>query len=64
MPIMLAFIKLHKTHQGEEISVKVAEMVGSVESEPKIRVHLDSKVVNVDGFVGNFKTEIADGSVK
>jgi heterodisulfide reductase subunit A len=33
-------------------------------SEPLITLHLDSAITRVDGFIGNFKTEISRGSSK
>jgi heterodisulfide reductase subunit A len=53
---------LHKTYRGEEIASRVKEMAEAVESEALITVHLDSVVTDVDGFVGNFKTTLSDGS--
>ncbi len=49
---------LNKTAQDENIGAFVEELIGSVESEDRITVHTGTRISNVDGFVGNFKTEL------
>jgi heterodisulfide reductase subunit A len=53
-------LKLYKSHKGEEIAAFVKELIHWVESEDRITVHLESTIANVEGFVGNFKTEVID----
>jgi heterodisulfide reductase subunit A len=53
---------LHKTYKGEEIASYVKDLVRAVESEEHITVHANCMVTNVDGFIGNFKTELSAGS--
>ncbi len=55
-------LRLYKTHKGEAVASYVQGLVRAVESEKLITVHLDSIVTNVDGFVGNFKTDLSHGS--
>ncbi len=49
---------LRITALGEEILPYVGELAEKVEADPLIRVHLDSIIKEVDGFVGNFKTTL------
>ncbi len=51
-----------KAYKGEEVSSFVEELVKEVESEARITVHVNSAITSVDGFVGNFKTEVSNGS--
>ncbi|MBW1739715.1 MAG: CoB--CoM heterodisulfide reductase iron-sulfur subunit A family protein [Deltaproteobacteria bacterium] len=53
--------KLAKTWKGEDIGAFVAEMVQRVKSHPLISVHLESTVVEAEGFVGNFRSTIKIG---
>lgn len=53
---------LHRTYKGEEIASHVKDLVRAVESEENITAHVNSMVMNVDGFVGNFTTEVSDGT--
>ncbi len=50
---------LYKTWKGEDIQEMLADIMKQVNAEDNIQVHLNSKVSNVDGFVGNFSTTIA-----
>jgi len=56
--------KLYKTYKGEEIASHVKELVKELGSEENITIHLNSTITKVEGFVGNFKTELRDGSSK
>jgi len=51
-------LKLYKTPKGEVIADKVAELVETINSNDKIKVHLNTTIENVDGFVGNFKAKL------
>ena len=53
---------LYRAYKGEEITSFVAELVREVEFEERVIVHMNSAITSVDGFVGNFKTEVNDGS--
>ncbi|NLI34090.1 MAG: FAD-dependent oxidoreductase, partial [Deltaproteobacteria bacterium] len=54
--------KLYKVYTGERVSPFLEEIVGSVSTNKLITVHLNSRIVNVEGFVGNFKTTIQNAS--
>jgi heterodisulfide reductase subunit A len=55
---------LYKTWRGEFIAEFVEQLVASVEQHPSISVYKSTELVNVQGFVGNFASELktADGS--
>ena len=54
---------LYHTATGEDVQDKLAELIRSVESDPKIHLHLNSTLSTVDGFVGNFETKMtSDGA--
>jgi heterodisulfide reductase subunit A len=50
--------KLNQTWNGEEIQPYVDELVQRVTAHPKIEVHLNAEVTNVQGFMGNFTSMI------
>jgi len=55
--------KLLKTWKGEDVGAFAAEVVQRVEGHPLISVHLQSTVVEAEGFVGNFRSTIRTGDV-
>jgi len=55
-------LKLLKTHKNEEIASFVKELANSVESDDRISLHLNTSIASVEGFVGNFKTELRNAS--
>jgi len=54
-------VNLRQTWRGEYVRAYLNELVRSTLSHPKIQVRLSSEVIDVDGFVGNFKTSVHDG---
>jgi heterodisulfide reductase subunit A len=51
--------KIHYLLEGDDDpQEKLRAMTDEVTRNKKIHVHLDSEVVNIEGFVGNFKTRI------
>ncbi len=52
---------LYKTWRGESIGAYVDSISSEVLNHPLITVHLSSRVENVEGFVGNFKSTIRNG---
>jgi heterodisulfide reductase subunit A len=54
--------RLHKTYRGEDISNCLADLIKTVASDHRISVHLKSSIANVEGFVGNFKSELLEES--
>jgi heterodisulfide reductase subunit A len=49
-------LNLYKTIKDEDIQKNLAAMIDEVNRDEKIHVHLNSQLVNVNGFVGNFET--------
>ncbi len=52
---------LYRTWQGEKVTDILTNMVREVENHPQIIVHLNSRLKNVDGFMGNFTSVIESG---
>ncbi len=55
-------VNLFQTAKGEQISSYIDELTKSITTDPRIRVHLNSSISNVDGFVGNFKTTLTSSN--
>jgi heterodisulfide reductase subunit A len=54
---------LFRTAKGEDVQKKLSEMTAEIQEDPRIRVHLNTALTQVDGFVGNFKSTLsADGA--
>jgi heterodisulfide reductase subunit A2 len=51
-------LMLGKTHKNEDVGSFVKELIQTLESEDRITVHTGTSISSVDGFVGNFKTEL------
>ncbi len=49
---------LNETWQGEKVGRYVEDLIHQVQNDKKIKVHLNSDIREVDGFVGNFKTTV------
>jgi len=52
---------LHRIYKGEALEDFVRGLIQEVEHHGGITVHLGAHITRVDGFVGNFKTLVADG---
>ena len=50
---------LHETWQGDDIQQYLSQLINAVQDDENIEIFLNSEVTNVDGFVGNFKTSVA-----
>ena len=51
-------LRLGKTHKNEDVRSFVNGLINDVTSDGRITVHTGTTISNVDGFVGNFKTEL------
>ena len=51
-------LKLKKTWKGEDVPEYVSRLIDEVDGHQNIEVHLNAKVKEISGFVGNFKTAI------
>ncbi|MBW2564807.1 MAG: FAD-dependent oxidoreductase, partial [Deltaproteobacteria bacterium] len=54
--------KLHHTIEGGDIPAYIARLIDNVNSEDKIEVLTDARVVGFEGFQGNFITEVEIGA--
>ena len=55
-------LNLYRTWRNEEIESFVKELAESVVKHPNITLHLSTSILNVEGFVGNFKTTVQNGA--
>jgi heterodisulfide reductase subunit A len=49
---------LYQTWKGENVQQNLAKLIQEVQSNPKIDVHLNTELKQVEGFVGNFKSTL------
>jgi heterodisulfide reductase subunit A-like polyferredoxin len=54
-------LNLYKTWRNEEIQSFVKDLAESVAGHPNITLHLSTTLLDVEGFVGNFKTTVGNG---
>lgn len=52
---------LYHTWKGEPLEAAIQEMDAKVRSHPLITLHLQSTVTGAEGFVGNFRSTVANG---
>jgi len=50
---------IYRTAAGDSVPQKLAELISEIQKNKKIRVHLETEIKQVDGFVGNFETSLA-----
>ncbi len=55
-------LRLFHTIKGEHVRPFVEDLVGKVNTNNDINVHLKSRIEDVQGFIGNFKTRVAGNS--
>ncbi len=55
-------LNLHRTIEGAHIPAYVEKLVSEINGGKNIEVLLDSKIIGFEGYKGNFKTEVSDGS--
>ncbi len=49
---------LYRMWTGENIQERLEELIEAVQGDENIRVHLETELGNVEGFVGNFRTTL------
>ncbi|MBW2142254.1 MAG: FAD-dependent oxidoreductase, partial [Deltaproteobacteria bacterium] len=54
--------KLFQTAKGEDIAGFVQSLADEVKADDRITLHLGTTLDDVDGFVGNFKSTLSDGT--
>jgi len=53
--------RLFRTFKGEDVRMHLSDLVRTVKTHKNIRVHTNTSLRNVEGFVGNFDTTIVSG---
>ena len=56
--------RIHFLLNGEKPQKQLASLIERVEGNDKIHLYTDTKISNIEGFFGNFKTTIETGSEK
>jgi len=51
-------LDLYQTWKGEDIQDQVRKLIDDVEREVRIHVYLSTELTQVEGFVGNFKSQV------
>jgi len=54
-------LNLYHTAQGDDIQRNLSQLINSVEKNDIVKIHLNTKLTNVEGFVGNFKSTLTSG---
>ncbi len=54
-------LNLYRTWKGEDIQERLGALVEAVEKDGRIDVRLNTELVQVDGFVGNFESVLSTG---
>ncbi len=54
--------QIHRTLDGHDVQALLAETIQRTKTHPRITVHLESRVAKVGGHVGEFSSQIANGS--
>ena len=54
--------RLFRTWKGEDVPLKLGELIDSVQTDPNIDIELHTELVNVEGFVGNFTTTLVSSN--
>ncbi len=55
-------LHLHETWQGENVQLKLRQMVEEVQTDQNIEILTQAEIIKTDGFVGNFKTTVQTGA--
>ncbi len=53
--------RLLHTYKGEDVGRFVEALAQEVQADPKVTVHLNTSLTEVQGFVGNFQTQVSSG---
>lgn len=56
--------KLNVTWKGEPVQSYVEKQIERIHDHPRVHVHIQSRVKDVEGFVGNFESTVSDGQGK
>ncbi len=53
---------LFQTWKGDNVQERLNQLIKEIESDSNIKVFLGSEIIDVEGFVGNFKTSIKENN--
>ena len=53
---------IHFTLEGEDVQSHLKQLIGKVKNDPRIHLLTQTTIEKVDGFVGNFKTQVRTGN--
>jgi heterodisulfide reductase subunit A-like polyferredoxin len=53
---------IHYTLDGEDVQSRLEHLIKEVEKDPRIHLMTRTTIEKIDGFVGNFKTQIRNGN--
>ncbi len=56
--------RIHFLFDGEDPQKQLDSLIGRVKGNDKIHLYTDTKILNIEGFFGNFKTKIEKGGAK
>ena len=54
--------RVRRNIEGNDVQAFLAETIERVENNPAVTVHMSSAVENTDGFIGNFVTNLTNGT--
>ena len=54
--------RLRRNLEGDDVQAYLADMIGKVEANQAVSIHLNAAVDNTDGFIGNFSTTLSNGA--
>jgi len=53
---------IHTTLDGEDVQSRLEHLIKEVEKDPRIHLMTKTSIAKIDGFVGNFKTQVRNGN--
>ena len=53
--------RIFKSADGDRVKDKLDELVASLDHDDRVRVHLNTRLTGVEGFVGSFKSTLSSG---
>ncbi|MFO7715253.1 2Fe-2S iron-sulfur cluster-binding protein [Desulfosarcina sp.] len=56
--------RIFKTAGGDRVADKLNEMVRALEGDDRVNIHLNTRLTEVEGFVGSFKSTLTTGQSK
>ena len=54
--------QIYHTAKGENVQEYIASLIEQVNADENINIHMESEILDVDGFIGNFTTKLSNGT--